>query len=60
VSEEELQAFSRRHRIRKLGFFRSVSEDSDQFGPMSDVDVLVVLSTGHREASQAFSGSFPS
>ena len=48
VHEEVLQAFSRRHRIRKLGFFGSVSEDSDRFGPMSDVDVLVEFEPGHR------------
>lgn len=48
VSEEELQTFSERHGIRKLGFFGSVSEDSDRFGPQSDVDVLVELGSDHR------------
>lgn len=48
VPEEDLQALSRRHHIRKLGFFGSVSEDSDRFGPKSDVDVLVEFEPGHR------------
>ena len=39
VSAEELHAFCRQHRIRKLGFFGSVR--GDRFGPHSDVDVLV-------------------
>lgn len=39
VLEEDLHAFCRRHRIRKLGFFGSARED--RFGPESDVDVLV-------------------
>jgi len=48
VSEEDLQDFSRRHRIRKLGFFGSVADKSDRFGPRSDVDVLVEFEPGHR------------
>lgn len=39
VSEEDLQAFCRKHNIRKLGFFGSAR--GDRFGPESDVDVLV-------------------
>lgn len=48
VSEEALHAFCRNHHIRKLGFFGSVSEDSDRFGPKSDVDVLVEFEPDHR------------
>jgi predicted nucleotidyltransferase len=39
VTGEDLHAFCRRHRIRKLGFFGSVRDE--RFGPDSDVDVLV-------------------
>jgi len=39
IDKEELAAFCRRHRIRKLAFFGSVLRDD--FGPDSDVDVLV-------------------
>lgn len=48
MSEDDLQAFSRRHHIRKLGFFGSVSEVSDRFGPKSNVDVLVEFEPDHR------------
>lgn len=46
VSEEDLRAFCRRHRIRKLGFFGSVL--GERFGPQSDVDVLVEFEPSHR------------
>jgi predicted nucleotidyltransferase len=39
VPHGQLAAFCRRHRIRKLSFFGSVLRDD--FGPESDVDVLV-------------------
>ena len=39
VSRSELSAFCRKHRIRRLAFFGSVLRDD--FGPESDVDVLV-------------------
>jgi uncharacterized protein len=39
VSREEIAEFCRRNRIRKLSFFGSVTRDD--FGPESDVDVLV-------------------
>ena len=39
VPREQLATFCRRHRIRKLAFFGSVLRDD--FGPESDVDVLV-------------------
>jgi predicted nucleotidyltransferase len=39
VSSDELAAFCRRYRIRKLSFFGSVLRDD--FAPGSDVDVLV-------------------
>lgn len=43
---EQLAAFARRHRIRRLSFFGSVLRDD--FGPESDVDVLVVFEAGAR------------
>lgn len=39
VPRSELSAFCRRHRIHRLAFFGSVLRDD--FGPESDVDVLV-------------------
>ncbi len=45
VSAEELRAFCRRHHIRKLAFFGSVLRTD--FGPQSDVDVLVEFDPRH-------------
>lgn len=39
VPEEEIAAFCRRNRVRKLAFFGSVTRGD--FTPQSDVDVLV-------------------
>ncbi|MBN1867038.1 nucleotidyltransferase family protein [Candidatus Sumerlaeota bacterium] len=39
VSQEHIAEFCRRNRIRRLAFFGSVLRDD--FGPSSDVDVLV-------------------
>jgi len=39
VPREEIAAFCRKHRIRRLAFFGSVLRSD--FGPASDVDVLV-------------------
>lgn len=39
IRGDELAAFCRRHQVRKLSFFGSVLRDD--FGPNSDVDVLV-------------------
>ena len=41
---EALAAFCRRHHIRRLSFFGSVLRDD--FGPDSDVDVLVEFAPG--------------
>jgi hypothetical protein len=41
----ELEAFCRRHHIRKLSLFGSVLRED--FGPGSDVDVLVEFDEGH-------------
>jgi predicted nucleotidyltransferase len=43
---EQIAAFARRHAIRRLSFFGSVLRDD--FGPDSDVDVLVVFEAGAR------------
>src|SRR3989304_10310956 len=45
VSQEKLAEFCQRHHIRRLAFFGSVLRDD--FGPDSDVDVLVEFETGH-------------
>lgn len=39
ISKERLSEFCRRHQIQRLSLFGSVL--SDEFGPHSDVDVLV-------------------
>ena len=45
VSEGKIEDFCRRHHIRRLAFFGSVLRDD--FGPDSDVDVLVEFEPGH-------------
>ena len=45
IPTEEIAAFSRRNRIRKLALFGSVLRDD--FTPDSDVDVLVEFEPGH-------------
>ena len=44
-SKEILSEFSRRHHIRKLALFGSVLRKD--FGPDSDIDVLVEFEPGH-------------
>ncbi len=46
LPEEEIDAFCRRHRIRRLAFFGSVLRDD--FTSESDVDVLVQFEPGTR------------
>lgn len=45
ISQDELTEFCRRHHIRKLSFFGSVLRED--FGPDSDIDVLVEFEAGH-------------
>ncbi len=45
IPQDRLAAFCRRHHIRKLALFGSVLRDD--FGPESDVDVLVEFAPGH-------------
>ena len=45
VSQEKIADFCQRHHIRRLAFFGSVLRDD--FGPESDVDVLVEFDPGH-------------
>lgn len=61
VSPEEIAGFCRKHRIRKLALFGSVLRED--FGPESDVDVLVEFEPGYVpgfirlfEIEQEFSG----
>jgi uncharacterized protein len=44
ISRDEIAAFCRRHQIRRLSLFGSILRDD--FGPDSDVDVLVVFESG--------------
>ena len=46
IDREKIAAFCRRHRIRRLSLFGSVLRDD--FGPDSDVDVLVEFEPGAR------------
>lgn len=46
IPKAEIEAFSRRHRIRRLSLFGSVLRDD--FTPESDVDVLVEFEPGTR------------
>lgn len=45
LPDQELHAFCQRHHIRLFAFFGSVLRDD--FGPESDVDVLVEFESGH-------------
>ena len=45
VSREQIADFCQRHHIRRLAFFGSVLRDD--FGPESDVDVLIEFDPGH-------------
>ncbi len=45
MSSEKIREFCRRNHIRKLSFFGSVLRDD--FGPDSDVDILVEFESGH-------------
>jgi len=48
VSRDKIAAFCRRNHIRSLAFFGSVLRDD--FGPDSDVDVLVEFDDGHKHS----------
>lgn len=45
IDQEQIAIFCHKHHIRKLAFFGSVLRDD--FGPESDVDVLVEFAAGH-------------
>ncbi|MGE0120799.1 MAG: nucleotidyltransferase family protein [Dongiaceae bacterium] len=45
VSDDRIAEFCRRHHIRRLSLFGSVLRDD--FGPESDVDILVEFEPGH-------------
>ena len=45
IDREAVSAFCRRHHIKRLALFGSVLRDD--FGPESDVDVLVEFQAGH-------------
>jgi len=52
VDQKKIRQFCRRHHIRRLAFFGSVVRDD--FGPESDVDVLVEFEAGHTPGLQFF------
>ncbi len=45
IDRDAVSAFCRRHHIRRLALFGSVLRDD--FGPESDIDVLVEFQAGH-------------
>ena len=45
LSSHKLRSFCQKHHIRQLSFFGSVVRDD--FGPQSDIDVLVKFEPGH-------------
>lgn len=45
IPPDKIAEFCRRHHIRRLAFFGSVLRDD--FGPDSDVDILVEFEPGH-------------
>jgi hypothetical protein len=45
IDRDRIADFCRRHHVRRLAFFGSVRHDD--FGPESDVDVLVEFEAGH-------------
>ena len=53
VPPEQIEAFCRRHHIRRLAVFGSALRDD--FGPDSDVDVLVEFEPGHTPGLAFFS-----
>ena len=52
VPREQIEAFCRRNHIRRLAFFGSVLRDD--FGPRSDVDMLVEFEPGTRVGLRFF------
>jgi uncharacterized protein len=53
VDRENIAEFCRRHHIRRLSLFGSVLRED--FGPASDVDVLVEFEPGHTPGLAFFS-----
>jgi uncharacterized protein len=45
IPQHAIAAFCKRHHIRRLSFFGSILRDD--FGPQSDIDVLVEFQPGH-------------
>lgn len=54
VHDDRIASFCRRHHIRKLAFFGSVLRND--FGPSSDIDVLVDFEPDHVPGLIRFSG----
>ncbi|HUS40684.1 MAG: nucleotidyltransferase family protein [Pirellulales bacterium] len=52
ANEQQIADFCRRHHICKLAFFGSVLRDD--FGPDSDVDVLVEFEPGHTPGLEVY------
>ena len=55
IPHDEIAAFCKRHHIRKLSLFGSVLRDD--FGPKSDIDVLIEYEPDYTEGFIAFAGT---
>ena len=54
ISDEQIGAFCRKHRIAKLSLFGSILRDD--FGPASDVDCLVEFEQGQTPSLMSMAG----
>jgi hypothetical protein len=54
IPRETLEGFCRRHHIRRLSLFGSILRED--FGPESDVDLLVEFEPGHEPGFIALAG----
>ncbi len=53
LSSSKIRKFCQKHHIRQLSFFGSIVRDD--FGPSSDIDVLVEFEPGHTPGFDFFS-----
>lgn len=54
IPEDKIAEFCKRHRVTKLSLFGSILRDD--FGPTSDIDVLVEFEPGRTPGLIAFAG----
>lgn len=54
--EDQIAEFCRRHGVRRLSLFGSILSDASDFGPASDVDLLVEFHPGQTPGMIGFGG----